>query len=107
MTGPGVGREVYVRSRNIATGTLTLSQPLYGGAGTRNYTFLRYRYAFDFSTVPQIDRFYFMNVDFGLDGIASGVLLPPRGGSGPSATASSPARRIAALPRSGKPARGC
>ncbi|MDO5371158.1 glycosyl hydrolase family 28-related protein [Paracoccus sp. (in: a-proteobacteria)] len=80
LTGPGVGREVYVRAKNVATGTLTLSQPLYGGAGTRSYGFVRYRYAFDFSTVPQVDRFYFMNVDFGLDGVASGVMLPPQGG---------------------------
>lgn len=79
LSGPGVGREVYVRARNVATGTLTLSQPLYGGAGTRSYSFVRDRYAFDFSTVPQVDRFYFMNVDFGLDGIASGVMLPPQG----------------------------
>lgn len=80
VTGPGVGREVYVRAKNIAAGTLTLSQPLYGGAGTRNYSFVRYRYAFDFSGVPQVDSFYFMNVEFGLDGIASGVMLPPQGG---------------------------
>ena len=33
----GVGREVYVRDKNVATRTLTLSQPLYGGAGTRLY----------------------------------------------------------------------
>ena len=80
LVGPGVGREVYVRARNIAAGTVTLSNPLYGGAGTRNYSFVRYRYAFDFSTVPQVDRFYFMNVDFGLDGAASGIMLPPSGG---------------------------
>ena len=79
ISGPGVGREIYVRDKNVATGTLTLSQALYGGAGTRSYTFQRYRYAFDFSTVPQVDRFYFMNVDFGLDGRASGVMLPPQG----------------------------
>ncbi|WP_134724694.1 glycosyl hydrolase family 28-related protein [Paracoccus luteus] len=79
VTGPGVGREVYVRARNIAAGTLTLSQPLYGGAGTRSYTFLRYRYAFDFSGVAQIDRFHFLNIDFGLDDGASGVMLPPEG----------------------------
>lgn len=80
VTGAGVGREIYVRDKNIATGTLTLSQALYGGAGTRNYTFLRYRYAFDFASVPQVDRFYFSNIDFGLDGMASGVMLPPTGG---------------------------
>ena len=79
VTGPGVGREVYVTARNLSDGTITLSNPLFGGAGTRNYTFIRRRYAFDFSTVPQVDRFYFMNVEFGLDGIANGVMLPPTG----------------------------
>lgn len=79
LEGPGVGREIYVSGKNIATGTVTLSQPLYGGAGTRSYRFVRDRYAFDFSTVPQVDRFYFMNVDFGLSGLASGVMLPPQG----------------------------
>ncbi|HRO14199.1 MAG TPA: glycosyl hydrolase family 28-related protein [Paracoccus sp. (in: a-proteobacteria)] len=80
ITGPGVGREVYVRAKNVAAGTLTLSQPLYGGAGTRSYGFARYRYAFDFSGVPQIDRFYFRNIEFSLAGVASGVMLPADGG---------------------------
>lgn len=38
VTGPGVGREVYVRAVNIPAGTLTLNQPLYGGTGTRMLT---------------------------------------------------------------------
>ena len=37
VSGVGVGREVYVRARNTAAGTLTLSQPLHGGAGTQNF----------------------------------------------------------------------
>ncbi|MFD2814370.1 glycosyl hydrolase family 28-related protein [Paracoccus aerius] len=49
IIGPGVGREVYVNARDIAARTLTLSQPLHGGAGTRGYSFERYRYMFDFS----------------------------------------------------------
>ena len=35
----GVGREVYVQAKNIGAGTITLSQPLFGAAGTRTYTF--------------------------------------------------------------------
>lgn len=79
LVGPGVGREVYVRAKNIAEGTVTLSNPLFGGAGTRNYSFVRRRYAFDFSTIPNVDRFYFMNVEFALEGLANGVMLPPDG----------------------------
>ena len=33
IIGSGVGREVYVNAKNVAQGTLTLSQPLYGARG--------------------------------------------------------------------------
>jgi hypothetical protein len=79
VIGSGVGREVYVNSKNISAGTLTLSQPLYGGAATRSYSFERYRYLFDFSGVRQLDRLNFVDIDFGCEGIASGILLAPKG----------------------------
>lgn len=79
ITGPGVGREVYVRARDLAKKELTLSQPLYGGAGRRNYSFERYRYMFDFSGMNQIDRLNFVDLDFNCGGVASGIMLPARG----------------------------
>ncbi|MEE2862526.1 MAG: glycosyl hydrolase family 28-related protein [Pseudomonadota bacterium] len=79
VIGNGVGREVYVNARNIAQGTLTLSQPLYGGAATRTYSFERYRYLFDFSGMRQLDRLNFVDIDFGCEGIASAVMLAPKG----------------------------
>lgn len=79
VSGPGVGREVYVRDRNVATGTLTLSQPLYGGAGTRSYSFVRDRYALDFSGVAQVDRLTFAEIEFLLDGVGNAVMLPAAG----------------------------
>ncbi|MTH35188.1 right-handed parallel beta-helix repeat-containing protein [Paracoccus limosus] len=79
LSGPGVGREVYVLAKNAAAGTLTLSQPLYGGAGTRSYTFTRFRYAFDFSDMEQLARFNFDDVEFLLEGNASGVMLAKTG----------------------------
>lgn len=79
VIGPGVGREVYVRARNVTARTLTLSQPLYGGAGTRSYRFERYRYLLDFSLVPQFDRLNFTDIEFACDGVASGIMLPPSG----------------------------
>ncbi|MTH79663.1 glycosyl hydrolase family 28-related protein [Paracoccus aestuariivivens] len=79
ISGNGVGREVYVNAKNVAAGTLTLSQPLYGGAATRNYTFSRYRYAFDFSDMEQLSRLNFDDVEFLLDGNASGVMLAQTG----------------------------
>lgn len=79
VIGNGVGREVYVNARDVANKTLTLSQPLYGGAGTRQYSFERYRYMFDFSGVNQIDRLNFVDLDFNCEGICSGIMLPPKG----------------------------
>lgn len=79
VIGSGVGREVYVNARNISAGTLTLSQPLYGGAATRTYSFERYRYLFDFSGVRQLDRLHFVDIDFGCEGIASGIMLSAKG----------------------------
>ncbi|MFT4013093.1 MAG: glycosyl hydrolase family 28-related protein [Paracoccus sp. (in: a-proteobacteria)] len=79
VSGNGVGREVYVMAKNVAAGSLTLSQPLYGGAGTRNYTFTRYRYVFDFSDMEQLSRFNFDDIEFLLDGTASAVMLARTG----------------------------
>lgn len=79
ISGTGVGREVYVKAVNIGAQTLTLSQPLYGGSGTRSYTFERYRYAFDFSGMAKLDRFAIDNVEFLLNGVASGIMLAPSG----------------------------
>lgn len=79
VTGEGVGREIYVNAKNLASKTLTLSQPLYGGAGTRVYRFDRYRYAFDFSGVSQVDRVNFADLDLKLNGVASGIMLPVSG----------------------------
>lgn len=79
VSGNGVGREVYVMARNVAAGTLTLSQPLYGGQGTRSYTFTRYRYAIDFSDMEQLSRFNFDDIEFLLEGNASGVMLAKTG----------------------------
>lgn len=79
ISGNGVGREVYVLGKNVAARTLTLSQALYGGTGTRSYTFQRYRYAFDFSDMEHLSRFNFDDVEFVLDGKASGVMLAKTG----------------------------
>jgi len=79
VIGSGVGREVYVNAKNVSAGTLTLSQPLYGGAATRTYSFERYRYLFDFSGIRQLSRLNFVDIDFGCESITSGVMLAPQG----------------------------
>ncbi|MDP5307213.1 glycosyl hydrolase family 28-related protein [Paracoccus spongiarum] len=79
VIGNGVGREVYVNGKNVAQGWLSLSQPLHGGAGTRAYTFQRYRYLLDFSGIQQLDRLNLADLDLTCDGIASAIMLPVRG----------------------------
>lgn len=79
ISGTGVGREVYVKSKNIGAATLYLSQPLYGGSGTRTYTFTRHQYVLDFSGMDKLDRFNIANVEFLCNGVASCLMLAPEG----------------------------
>lgn len=75
ISGTGVGREVYVASKNVAAGTLELSQPLWGGNGTRSYTFTRFRYMLDFSGFQDLWRFEISDLEFSCNNIASAVNL--------------------------------
>ncbi|EEW24591.1 glycosyl hydrolase family 28-related protein [Rhodobacter ferrooxidans] len=75
ITGTGVGREVYVAAKNVGAGTLTLSQPLWGAAGTRTFTFSRYKYLLDFSGFAQLNRFEITDLELNCGGKASGLML--------------------------------
>ncbi|MHA3976499.1 right-handed parallel beta-helix repeat-containing protein [Halovulum sp. GXIMD14794] len=79
VEGFGVGREVYVRGRNLTTGELTLSQPLARARASQSYTFTRYRYMLDFSGFTNIKRFSIESVQFFGGGVACGVMLPDDG----------------------------
>ncbi len=79
VTGNGVGREVYVRARNIGAGTLTLSQPLYDAVGTQTYTFKRFKYVLDFSGFTKMSRVNIVDVEFQCNGIASAIMIPKDG----------------------------
>ena len=79
VTGTGVGREVYVRSKNVGAGTIELSQPLFAAAGTRTFTFQRYQYLLDFSGFDTLQRFELDSLEFGCNGQASGVMLAREG----------------------------
>lgn len=79
VVGNGVGREVYVRGRNVGAGTLTLSQPIWGGAGTRTLTFERYKYMLDFSGFADLSRFEVDRMDLNCNGLCSAVMLPQIG----------------------------
>jgi hypothetical protein len=79
VTGNGVGREVYVRSKNVPAQEVTLSLPLYDAAGTQNYTFTRFKYLLDFSNFDHLDKFSMSDIEFQCSGDASAILLPPSG----------------------------
>ncbi|MGR3712722.1 MAG: hypothetical protein ACU0A6_06350 [Shimia sp.] len=79
VTGNGVGREVYVRSVDVATQELTLSQPLYDAAGTQNFTFTRFKYILDFSGFSKINAFSISDVELQCNSKANGILLSPSG----------------------------
>ena len=79
VTGNGVGREVYVKEVNIGAATITLSQPLYGPNASQSYTFTRFRYVLDFHGFSNLRRLEIQNIEFQMNGYASGVLMPREG----------------------------
>ncbi|MEM6304094.1 MAG: glycosyl hydrolase family 28-related protein [Pseudomonadota bacterium] len=79
ITGNGVGREVYVTEKNNGTNTITMSQPLFDGAGTQNFTFTRFKYILDFSGFNKLDQFGLDAMEIQCNGRCSGVLLAPTG----------------------------
>ncbi|MFQ5438153.1 MAG: glycosyl hydrolase family 28-related protein [Paracoccaceae bacterium] len=79
VTGTGVGREVYVRSKNVAAGTITLSQPLYAAPQQQSYTFTRFKYMLDFHGFVSLRRFVIADVEFLCGGTSSALLLPEDG----------------------------
>ncbi|MDZ4093681.1 MAG: right-handed parallel beta-helix repeat-containing protein, partial [Paracoccaceae bacterium] len=79
ITGTGVGREVYVRAKNVGAGTITLSKPLWAAAGTRTFTFTRYRYMLDFSGFDALSRFEIIDMELLGNGIASAIMLATSG----------------------------
>lgn len=79
VSGTGVGREVYVRSKNVSAGTLTLSQPLHGGSGTQTYTFTRFQHLLDLSGFDTLERFEVDQIEFLCKGEASTISLPTQG----------------------------
>ena len=79
VTGTGVARETYVRSTNVGAGTVELSLSPGSTAGTRTYTFTRFRHMLDFSGFGRLDRFEITDIEIACDGAASGIMLAPVG----------------------------
>lgn len=79
VTGNGVGRDVYVKSVNVAAREVTLSQELYDAAGTQRFTFTRFKYLLDFSGFTKHSDMILDTVELRCNGLCSGVLLAPAG----------------------------
>lgn len=79
VTGAGVGREIYVKSVNVAAQEVELSQPLSDAEGTQVFTFTRFQYLLDFTGFDRINVFEIDNVEFQCNEMASGVALAPLG----------------------------
>lgn len=79
VSGAGVGREIYVRARNVATGQLTLNGPLHNAAGTQNFTFQRFKYMLDFSGFDVLAKFVMHNIEFQCSELCSGIMLADAG----------------------------
>ncbi len=79
VTGSGVGREVYVRSKNESTGEITLSAPTYDAAGTQTFTFTSFKYLLDFSGFSALQKFNMEGIEFQCNGRCSAIRLSPGG----------------------------
>lgn len=77
IEGTGVGREIYVRSKNVAAQEITLNLPLYDPLNTQTYTFTRFKYLLDFSNFSHMSKFSMSDIEFQCSGDCSAVLLPP------------------------------
>jgi hypothetical protein len=79
VTGQGVGREVYVKDKNEAAGTVTLSDALHDADGTQVFTFTRFKYLLDFGGFEMLSLFNLQNIEFQCNSKASGVMLARSG----------------------------
>jgi len=79
VTGAGVGREVYVESKNVSAGIIYLSLPLWGAPTSQTYTFRRFKYLLDFSGFAKLKRFSIADVEFLCQGHCSALMLPTDG----------------------------
>jgi len=79
VEGTGVGREIYVRSKNVATQEITLNAPLFDAAGTQNFTFRKFQYLMDFSGFASLSKFVMADIEFQCNDRCSAINLAPAG----------------------------
>ncbi|WP_171169098.1 glycosyl hydrolase family 28-related protein [Ruegeria sp. HKCCA0370] len=79
VAGSGVGREIYVRSKNVGAGEITLSAPLVGASGTQSFTFYSFKYLLDFSGFSTLRKFGMEQIEFQCNSRCSGIRLAAAG----------------------------
>ena len=79
VEGAGVGREIYVKSKNTGAGELTLTAPLYDAAGTQTFTFRDFKYLVDFSGFSALSKFGMESIEFQCNSRCSALRLAPSG----------------------------
>ncbi|MGR3475531.1 MAG: glycosyl hydrolase family 28-related protein, partial [Sulfitobacter sp.] len=79
VEGTGVGREIYVRSKNVATQEITLNAPLYDAEGTQNFTFRKFQHMVDFSGFASLSKFVMADIEFQCNNRCSAINLAPAG----------------------------
>ncbi|MES0826355.1 glycosyl hydrolase family 28-related protein [Ruegeria sp. SCP11] len=79
VQGNGVGREIYVRSKNEGAGEITLNAPIYDASGTQTFTFQVFKYLLDFSGFSTLRKFGMEQIEFQCNGRSSGIRLAPSG----------------------------
>ncbi|MGR3541426.1 MAG: glycosyl hydrolase family 28-related protein [Hasllibacter sp.] len=79
VTGPGVGREVYVKEVDAGNGKVVISQQLYDARGRQVFGFRRHAYMLDLSGFRQVSKLVIERSSFFCNGRASGVMLPQNG----------------------------
>lgn len=79
VKGQGVGREIYVRSKNVGAGEITLNAPLYDAAGTQSFTFYDFKYLLDFKGFSTLSKFNMEDIEFQCNNRCSAIRLAPTG----------------------------
>jgi len=79
VEGNGVGREIYVRSKNVGAGEITLNAGLYDADGTQNFTFRQFKYMLDFSGFSLLSKFVMSDIEFQCNSLCSAIRLAPTG----------------------------
>ncbi|MDF3414492.1 right-handed parallel beta-helix repeat-containing protein [Sulfitobacter sp. M57] len=79
VEGTGVGREVYVRSKDLARQEITLNKPLFDAEGRQNLTFRKFKYLIDFSGFNALSKFVMADVELQCNDRCSAIMLSPGG----------------------------